>query len=90
MGKNDHEAIHAELDGDKEAYGALVLRHSHSLFRVAFRVTGNEADADDVVKEAFLRGYRMLESFESRSNFGTWSAARAQGLSSVAAQKPAN
>jgi len=72
MGKNDHEAIRAVLDGDKEAFGALVMRHSHSLFRVAFRITGNEADAEDVVQEAFLRGYRKLESFESRSDFGTW------------------
>jgi RNA polymerase sigma-70 factor (ECF subfamily) len=48
------------------------MRHSQSLFRVAFRITGNEADADDVVQEAFLRGYRKLESFESKSNFGTW------------------
>jgi RNA polymerase sigma-70 factor (ECF subfamily) len=39
---------------------------------VAFRITGNEADAEDVVQEAFLRGYRKLESFESRSDFGTW------------------
>jgi RNA polymerase sigma-70 factor (ECF subfamily) len=72
MGKSDHEAVRAVLDGDKEAYGALVARHSHSLFRVAFRITGNEADADDVVQEAFLRGYRKLESFESRANFSTW------------------
>jgi RNA polymerase sigma-70 factor (ECF subfamily) len=72
MDKNDHAAIRAVLAGDKEAYGALVVRHSQSLFRVAFRITGNEADADDVVQEAFLRGYRKLESFESRSNFGTW------------------
>jgi len=72
MGKNDHEAIRAVLGGDKEAFGALVMRHSHSLFRVAFRITGNEADAEDVVQEAFLRGYRKLESFESRSDFGTW------------------
>jgi RNA polymerase sigma-70 factor (ECF subfamily) len=72
MGKNDHAAIRAILAGDKEAYGALVERHSQSLFRVAFRITGNEADAEDVVQEAFLRGYRKLESFESRSNFGTW------------------
>src|ERR1700683_3819906 len=72
MGKNDQAAIRAVLSGDKEAYGALVVRHSQSLFRVAFRITGNEADADDVVQEAFLRGYRKLESFESRSNFGTW------------------
>ena len=72
MDMNDHAAIRAVLSGDKEAYGLLVVRHSQSLFRVAFRITGNEADADDVVQEAFLRGYRKLESFESRSDFGTW------------------
>jgi len=72
MDKNDHAAIQAVLAGDKEAYGKLVVRHSHSLFRVAYRITGNEADADDVVQEAFLRGYRKLKGFESRANFGTW------------------
>jgi RNA polymerase sigma-70 factor (ECF subfamily) len=72
MDMNDHAAIQAVLAGDKEAYGALVVRHSHTLFRVAHRITGNEADADDVVQEAFLRGYRKLAGFESRANFGTW------------------
>ncbi len=72
MDRNDHAAIQAVLAGDKDAYGALVVRHSHSLFRVAYRITGNEADAEDVVQEAFLRGYRKLEGFESRANFGTW------------------
>jgi len=72
MDKNDHAAIQAVLSGDKEAYGTLVVRHSPSLFRVAFRITGNEADAEDVVQEAFLRGYRKLKGFESRSEFGTW------------------
>jgi RNA polymerase sigma-70 factor (ECF subfamily) len=72
MDRNDHAAIQAVLAGDKEAYGTLVVRHSHTLFRVAYRITGNEADADDVVQEAFLRGYRKLEGFESRANFGTW------------------
>ena len=72
MDKNDHAAIRAVLSGDKEAYGALVVRHSHRLFRVAFRITENEADAEDVVQEAFLRGYQKLESFQSRSDFGTW------------------
>jgi RNA polymerase sigma-70 factor (ECF subfamily) len=72
MGTNDHEAIRAVLDGDRDAYGVLVKRYSQSLFRVAFRITRNESDAEDVVQEAFLRGYRKLEGFESRSNFGTW------------------
>jgi RNA polymerase sigma-70 factor (ECF subfamily) len=72
MDMNDHAAIRAVLAGDKDAYGALVARHSHSLFRVAYRIAGNEADAEDVVQEAFLRGYRKLEGFEERANFGTW------------------
>jgi RNA polymerase sigma-70 factor (ECF subfamily) len=72
MGRDDHEAIQAVLSGDKDAYGELVIRHSRTLFRVAYRITGNEADADEVVQDAFLRGYRKLETFESRSNFGTW------------------
>jgi RNA polymerase sigma-70 factor (ECF subfamily) len=72
MEENDHATIRAVLCGKKEAYGTLVMRHSQSLFRVAFRITGNEADAEEVVQDAFLRGYQKLESFQSRSSFGTW------------------
>ena len=58
--------------GDGDAFRALVERHSHGAFRLAFRLTGNEQDAEDVVQEGFLRAYRQLGRFESRSNFGTW------------------
>src|ERR1700752_4594410 len=58
--------------GDNEAFRALVERHSRSVFRLAYRMTGNEQDAEDVVQEAFLRAYRQLGRFESRANFGTW------------------
>jgi RNA polymerase sigma-70 factor, ECF subfamily len=50
----------------------LVAQHSRSIFRVAYRITGNEADAEEVVQDAFLRGYRKLEGFEARADFGTW------------------
>jgi RNA polymerase sigma-70 factor, ECF subfamily len=72
MDRNDHATIRAVLSGDKDAYGALVAEHSHSVFRVAYRITGNEADAEEVVQDAFLRGYRKLEGFEARADFGTW------------------
>src|SRR5436309_14203172 len=58
--------------GDSEAFRALVERHSERAFRLAFRMTGNEQDAEDVVQESFLRAYRQLGRFESRANFGTW------------------
>jgi len=72
MGLSDHATIRAVLSGDKDAYGALVAQHSRSVFRVAYRITGNEADAEEVVQDAFMRGYRKLDGFEARSNFGTW------------------
>src|SRR5260370_29774590 len=71
MEENDHSIVRAVLSGDKEAYGALVVRHSQTVFRVDFRITGDEADAEEVVQEAFLRGYQRLESFQSRPEFGT-------------------
>ncbi len=58
--------------GDQDAYGALVERHSRAVFRLAYRITGHEQDAEDVVQEAFLRAYRQIGRFEARSSFGTW------------------
>jgi RNA polymerase sigma-70 factor, ECF subfamily len=72
MGNDDHSVIQAVLAGDKDAYGLLVARHSLSVFRVAFRITENDADADEVVQETFLRSYRNLERFDARANFRTW------------------
>src|SRR5436190_3237809 len=59
-------------DGDGEAFRVLVERHSRSAFRLAYRMTGNQQDAEDVVQESFLRAYRQLGRFEARANFGTW------------------
>lgn len=50
----------------------LVEVHSRSAFRLAFRMTGNEQDAEDVVQESLLKAYRRLGRFETRANFGTW------------------
>jgi RNA polymerase sigma-70 factor (ECF subfamily) len=58
--------------GDSEAFQALVENHSRGAFRLAYRMTGNEQDAEDVVQESFLRAYRQLNRFESRAHFGTW------------------
>ncbi len=58
--------------GDSEAFRLLVEGHSRSAFRLAFRMTGNEQDADDVVQESLLKAYRHLGRFETRANFSTW------------------
>jgi RNA polymerase sigma-70 factor (ECF subfamily) len=58
--------------GDNEAFRALVEQHSRTAFRLAFRMTGNEQDAEDVVQESLLKAYRHLGRFEIRADFGTW------------------
>lgn len=58
--------------GDGEAFRALVERHSRGAFRLAFRITGNVQDAEDVVQESFLKAHRHLGRFEARADFGTW------------------
>jgi RNA polymerase sigma-70 factor, ECF subfamily len=58
--------------GNREAFRTLVERHSRAVFRVAYRITGNEADAEDVVQDTFIRAYTELKKFEARSGFGTW------------------
>ena len=58
--------------GDADAFRVLVERHGRALFRLAFRMTGNQQDAEDVVQESFLRAYRQLARFDERASFGTW------------------
>jgi RNA polymerase sigma-70 factor, ECF subfamily len=58
--------------GDSDAFRALVERHSRAVFRLAFRMTGNEQDAEDVVQESMMRAYKQLARFDERASFGTW------------------
>ena len=72
MEDGDAAVVGRVRESDKEAFRVLVERHSHALFRLAYRMTGNEQDAEDVVQETFLRAYRRLNQFELRSSFGVW------------------
>ena len=72
MEMTDAAAVSRARGGDADAFRMLVDRHSHAVFRVAYRMTGNEHDADDVVQETLLRAYRQLGRFEERANFSTW------------------
>src|SRR6202011_3494188 len=72
MDESDGAVVVRAQSGDGDAFRVLVERHSRSVFRLAFRMTGNEQDAEDVVQETFLRAYKQLGHYESRSSFSTW------------------
>ena len=68
----DAAAVALVRAGDRDAFRPIVDRYSEMLFRLAYRLTGNETDAEEVVQETFLRAYRKLDSFDGRSELGTW------------------
>ena len=72
MEDSDALAIARAKQGDSDGFRSLVERHSRSVFRLAYRMTGNESDAEDIVQETFLRAYKQLNRYESRSSFSTW------------------
>ena len=72
MATSDEAAVKQVLGGDKDAFRVLVERHSRQVFSVAFRITGNEPDAEEEVQETFMRAYRRLESFKFNSAISTW------------------
>ena len=72
MDESDAAAVARACAGETEAFRVLVDRYSRKVFRLAYRMTRNEQDAEDVVQDTFLRAYRRLRQFEVRSSFGTW------------------
>jgi len=80
----DAIAIERTLAGDRDAYRVLVERHSATIFRLAYRLTGNHHDAEEIVQEAFLRAYQKLEQFASQANFATWYIASRRTTPSIA------
>ena len=68
----DAEAAREARLGNQQAFRILVERHSRLVFRLAYRMTGNEQDAEDLVQESFLRAYKQFHTFDERAAFGTW------------------
>jgi len=72
MEDSDAALVTRARAGDQDAFRVLVERHSVKLFQLAYRMTGNEQDTEDIVQETFLRAHKQLNRFESRAGFGTW------------------
>ena len=57
---------------DASALETLMERHGPQLYRVAFGITRNHSDAEEVVQDTFLSLFRKIDRFEGRSALGTW------------------
>ena len=68
----ENQIVERVLQGKREAFAALVDAHKGTIFNLAFRMTGNHQDADDLSQETFIRAYRNLRQFDPRKRFFTW------------------
>jgi len=68
----DEVLVEAAKVGDRPAFAELWERHSNTAFRVAYRITKNRDDAEDVIQDAWLKAYIHLATFDGRAKFSTW------------------
>lgn len=67
------EAIVSRVSaGETRLFEILVRRHNQRLFRTARAITGNDAEAEDVMQEAYVRAFSALSGFRGESRFSTW------------------
>ena len=64
--------VERAVAGEREAFDELVRLTHRDAFGLAFRLTGNEEDASDVVQDAYLRAYRSISRFRGDARFSTW------------------
>lgn len=69
---DDEEIVRRILAGEAELFEILMRRHNRLLFRTGRSILGNDAEAEDVMQEAYVRAYTHLRSFEGRAAFSTW------------------
>lgn len=69
---SDEELAARAAAGDGLAFEDLVRRHQNHVYGLVRRLTGDEADAADVLQETFLLVHRRLSTFRGEARFATW------------------
>jgi RNA polymerase sigma-70 factor (ECF subfamily) len=70
--ENDLDLVDRFKAGEEAAFNALVDRYMKKIFNVAYRITKNQADAEEITQETFVKAFRRIETFRQQSSFYTW------------------
>ena len=68
----DEQVVTRVLSGETALYELLMRRHNQRLYRIARAILRDDAEAEDVMQDAFVRAYQNLGAFEGRAKFVTW------------------
>jgi RNA polymerase sigma-70 factor (ECF subfamily) len=69
---SDEELVRWVVNGEIALFELLMRRHNQRLYRAARAILRDDTEAEDVVQEAWIRGYQNLRQFEGRATFSTW------------------
>jgi RNA polymerase sigma-70 factor, ECF subfamily len=70
--ERDAELMLRVRDGDTESFALLLDRHRAPVIHFVYRMVQNQAVAEELAQEVFLRVYRSRESYEPAAKFTTW------------------
>ena len=68
----DGELIHRCKNGDHSAFDELFKRYRNQVYQLAYRMSRNQQDAEDIVQNAFIRAFKYIERFDSKYPFYPW------------------
>jgi RNA polymerase sigma-70 factor (ECF subfamily) len=68
----DEDLVSEVLSGRTARFGVLVRRHNQRLYRAARAILGDDAEAEDVVQDAYVRAFHALSTFRGDAAFSTW------------------
>lgn len=69
---SDGELVAGMRNGEGAAFEKLMRRYNQRIFRSVRSILRDEAEAEDVVQETFVRAFHHLKDFEERSSLATW------------------
>jgi len=70
--KNEAEIVARVLNGDRQAYALLIEEYKKPIYSLAYRMTRNSEDAEDLAQETFLRSFNQLSRYDTKRSFYTW------------------
>lgn len=71
-GCDDKHLVNLARNGDEGAVALIIKRHNRRLYRAAWAVLRDDADAEDVVQETYVRAFANLGSFREEAALSTW------------------
>jgi RNA polymerase sigma-70 factor (ECF subfamily) len=72
QGLPDEEIVSRVLAGEAALFEIIMRRYNQRLYRVAYSILRNDAEAEDVMQEAYVRAFQHFKLFEARAKFATW------------------